>query len=333
MTTPELGKLERVPVREIWPDEERDFTPWLEKNLDILGDELKLELIPVTTEAKANGRRVDILAEDPARGTVIIENQLERSDDGHLSRLFIYAAGHDAHVLIWVAPEFGAEHRATLDWFNRWMADDVQIYGVEIVAWRIGDSLPAVDFNPVVVPNTWSNQAKRVQDRSPSKAINQAYTAFYQPLVLQLRQEEQFGNLGRSSWRTKWRSFPTGYDGIVYGLEVGNDDNPGAHAFLQIETENRQVIFDALSKRKEQIDGKMPGLSVKWDTYTNCLNIGVSMDSSVKVSASNPSSHDATREWMRKSIVNLRDAVQPLLDEVMEELESLESDDGADEGP
>ena len=40
MTTPELGGIEEVSLREIWPREDENFTPWLAENLDVLGDAL-----------------------------------------------------------------------------------------------------------------------------------------------------------------------------------------------------------------------------------------------------------------------------------------------------
>ena len=36
MGVPELGSIEEVDIREIWPNEARDFTPWLAKNLSVL---------------------------------------------------------------------------------------------------------------------------------------------------------------------------------------------------------------------------------------------------------------------------------------------------------
>ena len=63
MATRDLGTLEQVPVREIWPHEENDFTPWLADNLSLLGNllELKLELFQVEAELPDAGQ-VDILA-------------------------------------------------------------------------------------------------------------------------------------------------------------------------------------------------------------------------------------------------------------------------------
>ena len=39
-----LGAIERVGLREAWPNEAQDFTPWLAENLDKLGEALGLDL-------------------------------------------------------------------------------------------------------------------------------------------------------------------------------------------------------------------------------------------------------------------------------------------------
>lgn len=39
-----IGKLQKVPLRDIWPGEAPDFTTWLAENLDLLGEALGLRL-------------------------------------------------------------------------------------------------------------------------------------------------------------------------------------------------------------------------------------------------------------------------------------------------
>ena len=39
-----LARMHPVPVRDIWPSEDRNFTPWLAKNIDLLGDALGFDL-------------------------------------------------------------------------------------------------------------------------------------------------------------------------------------------------------------------------------------------------------------------------------------------------
>ena len=39
-----IGSLQRVDLREVWPHEAQDFTPWLEENIDVLNNAIDLSL-------------------------------------------------------------------------------------------------------------------------------------------------------------------------------------------------------------------------------------------------------------------------------------------------
>ena len=43
MTT-ELGRIEHIDAREVWPHEAHDLTPWLLDNAEILGEVLRLDI-------------------------------------------------------------------------------------------------------------------------------------------------------------------------------------------------------------------------------------------------------------------------------------------------
>ena len=157
----DLGKIENFDIRQIWPNEASDFTPWLAENLDLLGEELGLELELDRTEAPVGNFSLDILARDANSNAIVaIENQIAVTDHIHLGQLLTYAAGQDAGVVIWVSTEFRDEHKAALDWLNQRTEDSLEFYGVEIGAVKIGNSLPAPLFRLAAVPNSWSKQVK-----------------------------------------------------------------------------------------------------------------------------------------------------------------------------
>jgi RecB family endonuclease NucS len=70
----EIGKLRRVPLREVWPHEAWDFTTWLERNPDVLSDILDYPRESVERERRAGSFSVDLVGEDSSGATVVIEN-------------------------------------------------------------------------------------------------------------------------------------------------------------------------------------------------------------------------------------------------------------------
>ena len=147
-----LAKVQLVNVREGWPSEDGDFTPWLAANISELGRALGLEFTGVRTEERLYGgsRRVDIVAACDGR-PVVIENQLEDTDNDHLSRLLIYAAGKDAKTVIWIAAGMDDEHWQVMHWLNQ-QNGNAKFYGVVVELLKVSDSKPAPYFKVVVAP-------------------------------------------------------------------------------------------------------------------------------------------------------------------------------------
>jgi hypothetical protein len=154
----ELGRLEKVDLREVWMNEAGQFTPWLAKpdNMKLLGETIGMELDVEAQEKPVGPFSADILCRDTASDCwVVIENQLERTDHTHLGQLMTYAAGLDAVTIVWIAQRFTAEHRAALDWLNQITDEKINFFGLEVELWRIGNSAIAPKFNIVSQPNNW----------------------------------------------------------------------------------------------------------------------------------------------------------------------------------
>ena len=162
-----LGKLSRTDLREIWKNEEYDFSNWLaeEENLAQLGDEIGIPIKLLEKEAGVGKYSLDILAEEEGTGRkIIIENQLEKTDHDHLGKIITYAAGHDASVIIWIFKDICEEHRNAIDWLNENTGEDRLFFAVRIEAYKINNSDPAPKFQVICRPNEWAKVVKHSSD-------------------------------------------------------------------------------------------------------------------------------------------------------------------------
>ena len=314
---PEIHELEPVNLREAWPDEARHFTPWLAGHLKLLGDELELDLHLEGQEVTLPGAgRVDILARQATTdATVVIENQLGMSNESHFSRLLGYAANREAGILVWVARCFTDYYCSILRWLNT--SDTIDVYAVEVRAYRVGDSL-AADFRTVVEPP----QAQAGTSAPPRETASTHYAEFYRPLVTQLRRSG-IQAVGKGGWRGRWRSFQTGYPHTVYatGLDEGK-----AQVFLQAYGPDRERIHHHLDQHRDEVDAMLDGSAI-WGQEEDSAWVMIETEA-----AFNGLEDDLeeTRQWMADNLLRLQDAVQPYLDQVMVS-PGPEEDDGEDD--
>lgn len=157
-----VGKLQRVPLRDVWKHEAMDFTKWLEDNPDVLGDALGINLTSIEREKNAGDFNVDLVAEDESGSPVIIENQLEKSNHDHLGKVLTYLAAIEAKTAVWIVSDPRPEHVKAIAWLNDSSSADFYMLKVEAV--RIGDSDPAPLLTRIVGPSTESKHIKAEKD-------------------------------------------------------------------------------------------------------------------------------------------------------------------------
>lgn len=107
-------------IRSTWPDEARDFTPWLAKHLELVSACTGLDLRFEGAEVYAGGGRADIVARDhKSKSQVVIENQLDAADLDHRKQLSLYGEALNAKIRIWIAANFNANIRRDVRNQNR----------------------------------------------------------------------------------------------------------------------------------------------------------------------------------------------------------------------
>lgn len=177
-----LGKIEQVPVKEVWSHEALDFTPWLseEENLIELGNACSVELELIDTESAVGSFAVDIFAREVGtERKVVIENQLADTNHDHLGKIITYAAGKGADIIIWVVAHARDEHRKAIEWLNEHTDDECAFFLVEIEVWRIGKSEPAPRFNVIESPNEWARAEKAKEGLSDTARTKLEYWQTY----------------------------------------------------------------------------------------------------------------------------------------------------------
>ncbi len=326
MATQELGRIEKVELRDIWPDEAHDFTPWLVDNLDLLGEELELTLELVEPESDVGRYRLDILAKETSdEEYVAIENQLDRTDHKHLGQLLTYAAGHAAGYVVWVAPYFTAEHRATIDWLNSLAPDKVWFYGVEVRAIRIGNSPPAPDFRVMAAPKEWYVDQRLTMDAALKEIYQrdaERYREFFQPLTN--RWQEVNFTLTNNADSENHPEFPSGFSNISYC--VGFDENGGeqgaacVYLWLTGGRDFTNRVFNELKADHEIIAEVLYPAELDWQNHRGYTFASVSlyMDGWID---DPPEKLEEIRAWMLEYLPKFRDVFNPRLERILAELE------------
>ena len=107
-------------IRRTWPNEARDFTPWLAEHLELVSACTGWDLRFEGREVYAAGGRVDIVARgNKSKSKVVIENQLDSADFEHWRQLVFYGDTLNARIRIWIAADFSPNIRRDVRNQNR----------------------------------------------------------------------------------------------------------------------------------------------------------------------------------------------------------------------
>ena len=255
-----IGRLESVPLRQLWPYEAYDFTTWLAENLDLLGEPLDMELSLLQREATTGTFSADILAEDASGDAVVIENQLEHTDHDHLGKLITYLSNLDAKTAIWVTSEPRPEHEKAIHWLNEMLPADTAFFLVKLEAYRIGDSPPAPLFSVVAGPSLEARQIGSQKKELAERHIKRR--EFWRQLLERAKQRTNL-HAQRSPTTDTWLNAGAGKSGIVFQYRVRMHDACVGLRIRRDTAEDSKRIFDALHERKETIETRF-GHDLDW---------------------------------------------------------------------
>lgn len=278
----ELGEIQRRSLTEVWPFE-RCFSRWLAKNIMSLDELVRWKIDPSTVkeEVTKGALRVDLLvdATDPETHEsfeVVIENQIDTTDDGHLAAVMTYLASFEAGGAVWIAGEVTQEYVDTVQWLNDRCQIDIYLFKIEVIS--IGNSLPAPMLTRIVGPSSYSRGG-----RSGDPVRNQKLREWWDRVLPKVRNTHDEWNSARSTAEQyKLVSIPEGPESVYWYINV---DEKRSSIGLWIKSGNREVInhyYDRLHAQRDKIEVDF-GEKLSWENrsgqrafvyWTNPLSIG-----------------------------------------------------------
>ena len=263
-----VASLDEVPLRSVWGDEARDFTPWLADHPNLLGKELQMDLELEGKEVPVGTFSADLVFRETNTGQrIVVENLLEKTDHDHLGKLITYAAALEAHWAVLVAKQFRPEHRSALTWLNSISGEGSGFFGIEVQAVRIADSPTAVRLDMVVKPDDFSRRA-----RAGAETVSETkgrYIEWWAEFLPKFHEAHPGWSNAQKPSNANWMNFPSGKSGVRYGLNFAyptgaTNYSLSAHVYM----DDGKSIYPALESQRSEIEAAC-NLPLRWDPSEN----------------------------------------------------------------
>lgn len=303
-----LGSLKRVPLREVWKNEARDFSKWLatKEGISLLGEAVGFEIEPTETESAVGRYSVDILGKVSGTDqTVVIENQIEDSNHDHLGKLITYAAGKGASCAIWIVKKANDEHRRAVEFLNETSRSTIGYFLLEIEAWKIGESEPAPKFNIVESPNDW---ARSMIPDSEGTEVTQLYLRYWTSFCSCAENDASFRSVFklRKPLRQNWMDFALGRSGIWLSAAVSEwHHRLKVSAVISVNSEYYEAICTNVAKLRSAL-----GVEILEGSGKQMKTLSVTKDFDVYDEKSWPDAFS----WYSENLIKMRKAIFDLID-------------------
>lgn len=309
---PNIGTLKTLTLREVFPHEERDFTPWLAANIHLLSEALGIEVEVDSTESRVGDYELDILGRvADTEDLVVIENQLDKTDHSHFGQLLAYAGGLNAKIVVWVAGEVRDEHRAAADGLNQNFAGRVGLYLVRPRALSINGSAPALDFVVEVAPSEFENELSDIVEQSEAPR-HRMRLQFWRQYLAYLEVNGHGWAAGRSARPVNWLEFSNGRSGVETNVSMAKESRMRVELYFANDENKRQ--FDSLFARRSEVERRFSGETLSWERldHRKASRVAVYRPfDKERVLAEEPVRAELF-EWMTKQLLKFRAIAQEM---------------------
>ena len=270
----DLGKIQRLSLKEVWPGEQTHFTPWLSQNLDALGEVIGIEMecLDIELQAGDGQRHADMLVEISNGEVVVIENQYGKADPSHGWRTMHYSLALGAKTAIWIFEDISADDERLISFINS-NTTDLNIIGIRAEVCKIDNSLPAVNFSVIPASQEALQNLKMKSRSSRNVTPNELFYGNYFPELIARIQEISpttrggySANKGHWNYYCSWNSFL----GSRNPWEAAFNQRRGGQGYyyvhLMLRDGDAKKNFDYLQSHQEELTKDLhEDIKIVWD--------------------------------------------------------------------
>ena len=251
--------LAEVPLREVWPDEAKDFTPWPAEHPGHLGRALHMDLELQGGEVAVGSFSAEVVLRDANSGhLVVVEDLLEPTDRDNLDKLITYAAGPKVHWAVLFAKLFRPEHRSVLVRLNDKSEEGSCFLGVEVRAEQL---------DVVVERDDFSRRARAAAGMV--SAWSAGCVESWAEFLAAFREAHPGWSNAQKPQPANWMNFPASRSGVRYGLRFAYLTGATNYSLrAEVYVDNGEAVFSLLAAQRAAIENGC-GLVPRWEPLEN----------------------------------------------------------------
>jgi len=257
-----IGKIEKISLRELWKKEDKNFTKWLEENIDYLNDVIGFDISIESREENVGPFRVDLYGEDNNGNKVIIENQLEKTDHTHLGQIITYLTNLEAKTAIWISSDPIEEHKKAIDWLNETTPDDISFYLIQLEAIKIGNGpMAAPLFTVIKKPSSKIKQIGAEKKEYAQRHIIRK--EFWSQFINEINKTNSMCS-NVSPGTENWLPIAIGMSGVSINIVISKKYARSEIYINRGTKEENKKIFDYFFAQKDNIESDF-GKDLTWE--------------------------------------------------------------------
>ena len=299
-----LNQQIKVRMEDVWPSSEKDFAPWLEKNVDMLNDKLGITITTVDI------REGTILGKDKYGSKVLIECQYGETREDILGKILTSIIRYGIKIVIWICEVPLNEHVKTINSLNKSMMNDAIYYLVKVEALEKENKIHP-NFEIICDPSEIkgdSEKNKNMDKKERNIPPKNNCLKFWNELIEKI-QEKNLDYSPLKPDKSSWLEIPTTRDSLSYVYRI-KDNWSSVELFF--DHENRLVNnerFKQLFKKKDEIFLFSHSMEWDYDEIRNYQSIRIRINEGLN----NVDNWEVLQDKMIKIMSLLKERIDPHL--------------------